>query len=145
MKAWLASIGSSSPVPPQTLGNLEEEQLIDSVSTLPSAGGSLGKSRAEWKTKHDSARGRCGTVNGWRGQAEGVEELSSFSDSSAVAHMQKSLSLPVPSLTTQRPENTAERPQVSINICCTRAGLPACYCVGELPPWVPAHPRPCYL
>lgn len=57
-------------VPPQTEGNLEEEQLIDSVSTHPVAGGTQGKlggaRGADWKTKHDSARGRYGTVKGWR-------------------------------------------------------------------------------
>lgn len=54
----------------QTESDFEEEQLIDSVSALPLAGGSPGKSGgaqgADWKTKHDSARGRYGTIKGWR-------------------------------------------------------------------------------
>lgn len=75
-------------VPPQTEGNLEEEQLIDSVSTLPFSGGTLGKlggaQGADWKTKHDSARGRYGTVKGWRVCGEA---LASISESSTVATM----------------------------------------------------------
>lgn len=57
-------------VPPQTEGNFEEGQLIDLVSTHPFAGGSQAKSGgaqgADWKTKHDSARGRYRNIEEWR-------------------------------------------------------------------------------
>lgn len=66
--------GILNPVPPQTAGNLEEEQLINSVSMHPLTGGSQGKlggvQGADWKTKYDGVRGRYATVKGRRVRGE---------------------------------------------------------------------------
>lgn len=119
---------SRDPPPPQTLGNLEEEQLNDPVSTLPLAAGRLGKSRGNWKTKHDSTTATYGTGEKRMGRLND-EEMRNW-HWWACYPLQSCTHVETPvfphSLTTPGPKNTPKQPQVSINICCTRTDQAAC-------------------
>lgn len=105
-------------VPPQTEGIFEEEQLIDSVSMHPFARGSQGKSGgrqgADWKTKHDSAKERYGTVEGMEVWGWRVGKHWRLLSLHPCTH---------PSIFLN------PHPQVNTYICCTSAY----YCVAELP------------
>lgn len=130
------------PVPPQTEVNFEEEQLIYLVSMLPFIGESLRKSRADWKTKHDSARVSYSTGKVWKVRVKVRDCCSSefFRLLNSCTHVE----IPHP-MSPWSHHSMVWFENTGINICCTGASLPACYCVGELPPWLPGHPKPCYL
>lgn len=141
------------PVPPQTEGNLEEEQLIDSVSTHPFAGGSQGKSGGargtDWKTKHDSARGRYGTVKGWR-VGWGVGKHLRLLNGCIQVEIHHPLWAKSYHSTSWKAHQNAHR-SVSIFAVPVQASLPVIVWVSCLPvpasplACLPAHPRPCYL